>query len=156
MTVHLISPPRVDFAIVERVLGRRKAKRLAALHAEAQKHARAQREVARQEAEAIMAYDRAEAAAILAILPDFAALEAAPAKKGKSAFQAIRDVADRYGLAMAAVTGKGRDDRILAVRAEAVRAVKKACPSLMDAEIGKLFSDLSAARVHRAIGGDVR
>lgn len=147
MTVE--QPPSLDSAFVARTLGSREAKRLASLIGQAERQAMDRIETAKREADAMLAAARAEAEAILAMLPDFAAIDAAPARKGKSAYQAIRTVADRYGLPIAAVTGKGQDARAKAARAEAVRAVADACPRLSDAEIGRLFSGMPAATVRR-------
>jgi len=161
MTAHLlvnapIARSGLDSRFVARVLGRTEAKRLAALIADAEREARSRIDTAAREADEIMANARLEAEAILAMLPDFAALQAAPAKKGKSALAAIRSVADRYGFAIAAVTRRGRDERHMAVQAEAVRAVAEACPSLSDAEIGALFSSLPAGTVRRYRNGGTR
>lgn len=158
MTAHLpvnapIARSGLDSKFVARVLGRTEAKRLASLLADAERDARARLDTAAREADEIMANARAEAEAILAVLPDFAALHAVPAKRGKSAFAAIRGVADKYGFAVAAVTRRGRDERHMAVQAEAVRAVADACPGLSDAEIGALFSNLPAGTVRRYRNG---
>lgn len=106
---------------------------------------------AQREVDDIFCAARIEAEAILAGLPDFSALQAAPAAKGRSALSAIRDVADRYGLAVAGVTRRsnGQDKRHTAIQAAAVRAVADACPGLTDAEIGALFSNLPARTVRR-------
>jgi len=146
----------LESAFAARVLGRKEARRLAAIMAGAERDARQRLALAALDVEDVFARARAEADAILAMLPDFAALEAAPAKKGKSALAAIRSVADRHGLSISAVTGTGRDDRIKAVRREAIRAVSDACPRLTDAEMSALFSGLPAATVHRYRRGDQR
>lgn len=154
LPVHAPINQSLDAAFVARVLGRRDAKRLSRIINEAERQARAAIEEATREAETILANARVEAATILALLPDFAAIDAAPARKGKSAFSAIRAVADRHGVAMAAVTGKGRDKRAKAMRREAIVAVADACPAMPDADIGRLFSNLPAASVRRVRQGE--
>lgn len=138
-----------DSAFLQRAIGKREARRLAELIGEAEKRARARIETATREAEEILAEARAEAEAILAMLPDFAAIEAAPAAKGKSAFRAIREAADRYGLPIAVVVGKVQHDAARMARVDAVRGVAEACPRMTDDEIGALFSGMSAATVRR-------
>lgn len=140
---------RLCSAFVRDTLGIKEARRLSRLIDDAERCARARINQAAQEAEQIFASARAEAEAVLALLPDFAAIEAAPAKKGKSAFKAIRDIADAHGLPIAAVTRRGRDERATLARGEAVRAVADACPSMTDADIGKLFSGMKPATVRR-------
>lgn len=149
LPVHAPINHSLDAAFVGRILGRKEARRLVNLLTDADRQARAAILEATREAEKILADARAEAETILAMLPDFAAIGAAPASKGKSAFSAIRAVADRHGVAMAAVTGKGRDLRAKSMRAEAICAVADACPTMTDADIGRLFSNLPAASVRR-------
>ena len=151
-----LSHPSLDSAFVARALGRREAKRLAALMDGAERQAVARIETAKREADALLSAARAEAEAILTMLPDFAAIEAAPANRGKSAFKAIRDAADAHGLPIAAVTGRGRNPRALVARAQAVRAIGAACPTLSDTEIGRLFSGMSADTVRRIRSGGTR
>jgi len=139
----------ISSAFAERALGKREAKRLTELMADAERRARACIEAATRETEEIFASARAEAEAILARLPDFAAIEAARAAKGKSALRAIRDVADRHGLPLAVVVGRVAYDRAKAARAEAVRAVAEACPQMTDGEIAALFSGVAAGTVLR-------
>lgn len=143
-----------DSAFLKRTLGRWEAQRLAGLMADAEKRALARLDVAKREATEIFAEAKAEAEAILAKLPDFAAIENAPATKGKSAFRAMREVADRHGLPLAVVVGRVKHDRATAARAEAVRAVADACPKMGDQDIASLFSGISAATVRRLrLGG---
>ncbi|MBX9456145.1 MAG: hypothetical protein KL863_09040 [Rhizobium sp.] len=156
MTAHLpVNSPLnrngLDSSFVARVLGKTEARRLAGLIIDAERDAAARIDTAKREADTIMASARLEAEAILAMLPDFAALEAVPAKRGRTALGVIRGVADKYGFAIAAVTRRsnGQDERHTAVQAEAVRAVAVACPRLSDAEIGALFSSLPAGTVRR-------
>lgn len=144
-----IGKARLDSAFVRRALGVKEARRLSSIMEDAELRARARITQAARDAEKILADAKAEAESILAMLPDFAAIEAAPAVKGKSAFKAIRDVADAHGLPIAAVTRRGRDARATAARGQAVRAVSVACPSMSDADIGKLFSDMKASMVRR-------
>lgn len=139
----------LDSAFVGRVMGRKEAKRLAGIMDTAEREARDRIDLATREARDILATARAEADAILALLPDFAAIEAAPARKGKSAYAAIRAVADRHGVPIAAITGKGRDSRAKAIRGEAVRAVVDACPTMNDAAIAALFPSMAASTVRR-------
>lgn len=136
-----------DFA--RRALGRREARRLADLMDDAEKRARARLDVAKREAEEIFAHARAEAEAILARLPDFAAIEAAPAIDGKSALRAIRDAADTHGLPLAVVVGGAQHPRARSARIAAVKGVSEACPGMADAAIGALFSGMKAATVRR-------
>lgn len=139
----------LDSAFVRHALGANEARRLAQLIDDAETRAQAHLRQAAREAEYIVSQARAEADAILAILPDFAAIAAAPAARGKSAYRAIRDVADTHGLPIAAVTRRGRDARATAARKEAVRAVAEACPAMTDEAIGKLFSGMKAETVRR-------
>jgi len=134
----------IDSAFARRALGRREARRLAELMAEAEQRARARLEAARLEAETIFAEARAEAEALLAMLPDFAALEAGQA----SALAAIRNVADSGGLPLAAVVGKQKHRYAFAARCEAVLAVAEACPGISEEEICGLFPGLSEKTVH--------
>jgi len=131
----------IDSSFARRVLGRREARRLAALMDEAEKRARARLEAARVEAEAIFADARAEAAALLEMLPDFAVLESVPA-----ALDAIRSAADRHGLSMGSVLRRSRDGDASRARIEAVHMVAAACPHLKLADIGMLFG-LSDKRI---------
>ena len=131
-----------------RVLGAREAKRLESILVTAEKQARARLDQAHRESEEIYAHARAEAEAILAALPNFYAIEALPATKGKSAFRAIRAAADRHGLPLAVVIGTVQHPKAHAARAEAVIALADACPRLTDDDIGQLLS-LSATAVRR-------
>jgi chromosomal replication initiation ATPase DnaA len=129
-----------ETAYSRRVLGRREARRLAELMEDAERRARARIEAAKREAEEIFAQARAEANAILQLLPNLDELEATPAKKGRTALSVIRSVADRHGLPLAVVAGRQAHQRATAARAEAVAAVSEACPNLTLDEIGALFS----------------
>ena len=135
--------------VADRALGRKEAARLAALFDDAEREARARLDAATREAEAIFARAKADADAILAMLPDFAALQAAPAGKGRTVLAVLRAVADAHGLPIAALTGTGRDKRARAARREAVLAVIQACPRLGDADIAKFFKAVSAGVVGR-------
>lgn len=143
----------LDSPFARRVLGKREARRLASLMDDAELRARARLEAARREAEEIFADARAEADAILARLPDFAAIEALPARKGRSAYQAIRDVADAEGLPFAVVVGAERSDRAKAARRRAVLAVADACPMLSPETISGLFAAIAPTTVRRILKG---
>jgi len=82
---------------------------------------------------------RIEAQALLATLPDFAALEAAPAKRGKSAGRAMREAADRRGVPVAAIISASKSPVARLARLEAVLGVVDACPGLSREQLGKLF-----------------
>lgn len=152
-----IRQARTETAYSRRVLGRREARRLAELMEDAERRARARIEAAMREAEEIFAAARAEASAILDLLPDLDALETTPAKRGRTALSVIRAVADRHGLALAVVAGRQAHERATAARIEAVDAVASACPALSMAEIGGLFSgrsgDWAARALRQARGG---
>ncbi len=131
----------MNSAITRRALGRREARRLAQLMEDAEQRARARIEAARQEAEQIFQHARDEAMAILAKLPDFAALESTPTKFGANALKVIREVADTRGLPLAVVTGRDpRNPIAREARDAAICAVAAACPGLKLREIGTLFS----------------
>jgi ABC-type sugar transport system substrate-binding protein len=91
------------------------------------------------EAERVIDEAKAEARALLQNLPDFAAIEAVPAPLGRSAYQVIRDAADRRGIAIAAVTGTSTNPLAKAARYEAVLGVLAACPDISGEQAGKLF-----------------
>lgn len=160
------APAELRSEVVVNALGAVEARRLATLMADAETRARARLEAAKTEVEAIFAQARADAEALLYMLPDFAALDAAaPAKRGRSAVGAIRAVADRYGVAMAAVTGHSPNPAAKAARHEAVAAVIEACPALTDAQVASLFKLIRAEKVRdirrqvgasRLDGGDVK
>lgn len=146
----------MDSALARRVLGRREAQRLAAIMDEAEQRARARidaaardMDAARREAEDIFAHARAEAEEILRRLPDFSELERTRAKKGKTAFQAVREVADRHGLAFAVVVGRQNHPRATAARVEAIHAVIAIMPGINDTELGSLFSGRSADSIRK-------
>lgn len=82
---------------------------------------------------------KAEARALLKTLPNFAAIAAAPSPLGRTAYQVIRDAADRRGLAIAAVTGTSTNPEAKAARYEAVLGVLDACPGISGEEAGELF-----------------
>ncbi|MCO5071121.1 MAG: hypothetical protein M9944_07940 [Rhizobiaceae bacterium] len=127
------SPIETPYA--RKVLGRREARRLADLVADAERRARAVFDAANREAEDIFAEARAEANAILALLPNMEELAQTPAKRGRTALSVIREVADRHGLALAVVAGRQTHERA------------RACPKLEPWEIGKLFAGRSGAWV---------
>ncbi|MCA0278467.1 MAG: hypothetical protein LCH86_20920 [Proteobacteria bacterium] len=135
--------------LARRVLGRREVRRLAELMDDAEKRARARIELATREAEEIFAHARAEAEEILRRLPDFSQLERTKARKGKTAFQVVREVADRHGLAFAVVVGRQAHPRATAARSEAIRAVVKLMPGITDTELGALFSGRSADNIRK-------
>lgn len=130
---------RIDSAVIHRILGKKEANRLGRLMLEAEAKARQRLKSAVAEAEGFLAEAREEAEAILAVLPDFAALQTRPSRVGHTAFAAMRRVADKYGFAFAALMGVARGERNRAVQAEAMRAVANACPTLTPAEIAPLF-----------------
>lgn len=133
----------LDSAFASRVLGKREAARLAGLMADAERRARERMEAAAREAEQIFAHARAEAEAILAMLPDFAALEATRDGSGRSAYHIIRKVADRHGLPIAALTARQKNGSaplvVRQARDEAIVAIAAACNHLDAAHVGALF-----------------
>lgn len=129
----------VNSAFARRVLGKREASRLAALMDDAERRARARLEQAQREAEEIFATARAEAAALLAKLPDFAVFEAMPGMNGQHALRAMREAADRHGLPLAVIFGRVHHPLAHEAQREAVLAVAEACPRMSNDEIGALF-----------------
>lgn len=119
------NPDGMDSAFARRALGKREARRLASLMDDAEQRARAVLDAAAREVEVIFAAARDEARALLDALPDFAALEAAPAKHvgSGSAFRLVRLSADRRGIPIAAVTGKSCAPIAREARAEAAFAL---------------------------------
>jgi hypothetical protein len=146
----------LDSAFAARVLGRREERRLANLLPAAEQRALDLIRKAALAGEADILRAREEAEAILAALPDFAALAATPGRHGRSAYFAIRDVVDRHGLSFSDVTRKDIRECHKGARRDAIRAVADACPGLADARIGMMFSGLSADTVHRIHRGDPR
>lgn len=130
-----------------RIEAKRNAMRIETIMADAQARARAELDKAHREAEKIFSTARAEAEAILARLPDFDRIEKAQAAEGKSAYRALRDVADRYGLPLAVVVGRARHQRADMARQEAIRAVLDACPMMSDLGISALFDSVSPRTV---------
>lgn len=128
---------RIDSAAIHRILGKKEANRLGRLMLEAEARARQRLKSAVAEAEGFLAEAREEAEAILAVLPDFAALQTKPSRAGHTAFAAMRAVADKYGFAFAALMGAGGSDAVKAARAEAMRAV--AATGLTPADVAPLF-----------------
>lgn len=134
-----LSASPLDGAFARRVLGRREARRLAGLFDEAERLALARMEAARRDVDDIFASAREEARAILALLPDFAALEAVPAARGRSALTIIRREADAVGIAIAAITAARPSALARPARDRAIAAL--AAETRLDAgAIGKLFS----------------
>lgn len=133
------------------VSAKRETRRVAGLVADTERSILRRLDQVSRELEAVRAETQrriVEARELIARLPDFAAIEAAPAAKGQSALAAIRAVADRHGLPMAAVSGNPRLNRIDgAARREALLAVAEACPAMMHDQLGLLFGGLSASRV---------
>lgn len=140
---------RIDGAEIHRILGKKEANRLGRLMLEAEARARQRLKSAVAEAEGFLAEAREEAEAILAVLPDFAALQTRPSRAGRTAFAAMRRVADAYGFAFAALMGTGGSDAVKAARAEAMRAV--AATGLTPADVAPLFK-ASEQAVRLALG----
>ena len=130
-----VSRDGINSAFARRALGRREARRLAELMDDAEKRARARFELAHREVEDIFAHARAEAEALLARLPDFAALE----MNGQRALRAMRDAADRHGLPLAVIVGRVHHDLAQLAQGEAVRGIAEACPGISNDEIGTLL-----------------
>jgi len=132
-------------AVVE-ALGAVEARRLATVLGKAEAAARARLaeaakavEQAQIDATRLIDEAKAEAEAIIAGLPDFAAIEAAPASDGNSAMRAIRDAADRQGIALAAVIGTSQNPKAKLARLEAALRVAEACPTLTNRQLGRMF-----------------
>lgn len=148
----------LESAFASRVLGKREVARLSGLLADAEDRARARLKIAAREAEEIFAEARKEAAAILAMLPDFAALEAVRDGQGRSAYQIIRKVADRHGLPVSALTARqvrnqsSKEPEPTHARREAISAIATGCPHLSLEQIGALFG-IRAARVGDILRG---
>lgn len=137
----------MNLEFVRRVLGEREAKRLQLLFDSAEASARQRIAQATREAEEIFAHARNEALETLRALPDFAAIQARP--YGADVMRAIRQAADRYGLPMAAVTGRLRDPMAVKARHNAIRAIVRVRPTLSDASIAHLFSGMTSERVRQ-------
>lgn len=135
--------------LARRVLGRREVRRLAELMDDAEKRARARIDLAKREAEEIFAHARAEAEEILRRLPDFSQLERTKARKGKTAFQVVREVADSHALPFAVVVGRQNHQRAVVARLEAIHAVIEVMPGITDIELGSLFSGRSADSIRK-------
>lgn len=137
-----ISRSGIETAFIQRVLGKREARRLADLLIDAEREARKRIDAAAKEAEQIFEHARDEAKAILAMLPDFAALEAVRDGQGRSAYQIIRRVADEAGLPIWAIASPRKDttDRSAGeARLRAIHEVAKRCPHLSTEQVGMLF-----------------
>lgn len=137
----------MNLEFVRRVLGDREAKRLQGIFDEAEASARRRIEQATREAEEIFAHARNEATLVLASLPNFAVIQTKP--YGAEVMRAIRQAADRYGLSIAAVTGRSREPLAVKARRNAIRAIVRARPTLSDASIAHLFSGMSSERVRQ-------
>lgn len=125
--------------VAARAMGAIEARRLSTIMLDAEAQARAAIAGAEAEVRMIFAAAKAEAEALLALLPDFAAIEAAPSQSGKSALRAIRDAADRHGIALAAIVGRSQSPTTRLARLEAVLGVLDACPGMSADQVGALF-----------------
>ncbi len=137
--------PQMESAFVARALGRKEAARLAQLMDDAEKKARARIAVALREVDDIFSRARAEAQAIIDVLPDAGAARAVSDKAGA----AIRNAANAHRMPVMAVIGRGQTKVERAARHDAIRGIMAACPALSDAEIAHYFTGMEAGTVKR-------